>query len=63
MEVRLNCKVKNRLNQEPPLCAWMGLFINIQQMIGIDPGIDLRGRKRGMTEQLLNGAQIAAIAQ
>jgi len=37
----------------------MGRFVDFQQPLGIDPGIDLRGRERGMAEQLLDRAQIA----
>src|SRR6478609_1071746 len=37
--------------------------IDFQQPLGIDAGIDLRGRERGMAEQFLDRAQIAAARQ
>src|ERR1700726_2295652 len=43
--------------------AWMRRFVDFQQPLAVDAGIDLRGRKRGGAEQFLDRAQIAAAAQ
>src|ERR1700757_4454248 len=37
--------------------------IHFEQSLAVDAGIDLRGRERGMAEQLLDRAQIAAARQ
>ena len=37
--------------------------IGVEQPVGIDGGIDLRRRQRGVAEQFLDGAQIAAAGQ
>src|SRR6478609_2241366 len=37
--------------------------IDFQQPLGIDAGIDLRGRERGVAEQFLDRAQVAAARQ
>jgi hypothetical protein len=42
----------------PSTGAWMGLVVLRQQVLAVDPGIDLRGGQAGMTEQFLNGAKI-----
>jgi hypothetical protein len=44
----------------PLLVSRMRCAIDFEQALRIDPGIDLRGRKRGMAEQLLDRAQVAA---
>src|SRR6266566_259115 len=41
----------------------MGAAVNLHEPIGIDRGIDLRGRQRRMAEQFLDRAQIAAARQ
>jgi hypothetical protein len=38
----------------------MGAAIDLHEPIGIDGGIDLRGRQRGMAEKFLDRPQIAA---
>src|SRR6185437_14259787 len=45
------------------LCAWMGAFIDVEQAFGVDRSVNLRGRQRGVAEQFLDGAQIAAARQ
>src|SRR5579859_6421004 len=40
--------------------ARMRAAIDLEQALAVDAGIDLRGRERGMAEQLLDRAQIAA---
>src|SRR4051812_36416326 len=37
--------------------------IDFQEPLAVDAGIDLRGRERGVTEQFLNRAQVAAAAE
>src|SRR5215468_10346232 len=37
--------------------------VNLKQSLGVDAGIDLRRRERGMAEQFLDRAQIAATGQ
>src|SRR5947209_557623 len=37
--------------------------IDFEQPLGVDPGIDLRGRERGMAEQFLDRAQVAAAGE
>ena len=41
----------------------MGLLIGVEQVVGINPGVYLGAGERGVAEQFLNGAQIAAPAQ
>src|SRR5262249_22767122 len=43
--------------------ARMGAAIDLEQVLSVDRGVDLRGRQRGVTEQFLDGAQIAAARQ
>src|SRR4029078_3462859 len=43
--------------QEGALSARMSVVINFQQALGIDPGVDLRGRQGSVPEQLLEGSQ------
>jgi hypothetical protein len=40
--------------------AWMGGAVDLEQPLGIDGCIDLRGREGGMPKQLLDRAQISA---
>ena len=37
--------------------------IHLEQPLGVDAGIDLRGRERGVTEQFLDRAKVAAARQ
>src|SRR5687768_13661711 len=37
--------------------------VSLEQAIGVDAGIDLRRRGRGVSEQFLDGAQVAAASQ
>ena len=37
---------------------WVRLVVHLGEVLKIEMGVDLRGRDIGMTEQLLNGAQI-----
>lgn len=41
-----------------PLGARMRLVIRRRQVLEIEPGVDLRGRNIGVTQQFLHGAQI-----
>src|SRR3954453_411372 len=41
----------------------MGVAIVLQQPLAVDPGINLRGRKRSVAEQFLDRAQVTAAAQ
>ena len=41
----------------------MGLFVDLHQPPGVDLGIGLRRRQRGVAEKFLHRAQIAAIGQ
>src|SRR5215208_3664035 len=42
---------------------WMGVAIDLEQPLAVDRGVNLRGRKRGMAEQFLDRAQVAAARQ
>jgi hypothetical protein len=41
----------------------MGGAIDLEQPLAVDSGIDLRGRERGVAEQFLDRAQVAAARQ
>jgi hypothetical protein len=41
----------------------VGGFVDFQQARRVDAGIDLRSRKAGMSQQLLDGAEVAAPAE
>src|SRR6516165_2370012 len=41
----------------------MSAAIGLDQALGVHGGVDLRGRERGMAEQFLDRAQIAAASQ
>src|SRR5262245_30399127 len=43
--------------------AWMGAAVDFQQAFAVDAGVYLRGRERGVAEQLLDRAEIAATGQ
>src|SRR5512146_2277621 len=43
--------------------AGMGGSVRISQTRGVDPSVDLRGRNRGMAEQLLDRAQVGPTFQ
>jgi len=45
------------------LCPRMGAAIDFHQPFGIDRGVDLRGRQRGVAEQFLDRAQVAAAGE
>src|SRR5882724_5458455 len=45
------------------LSSWVRARIDLEQALGIDLGIDLRGRERGVTEQFLDRAQIPAAGE
>src|ERR1700681_334368 len=41
----------------------MRAAIDLEQPLAVDAGVDLRGRERGVAEQLLDRAQVATAAQ
>ena len=41
-------------------CAWVGLVIDLGQVLKIQVSIDLGGGNIGVTEQFLHGPQVAA---
>src|SRR5262245_15079355 len=43
--------------------ARMGAAIDLQEPLAVDAGIDLRGRERGVAEQFLDRAKVAAAGQ
>src|SRR6516225_12491199 len=47
----------------PSSCPRMGAAVDFQQSLGIDGGVDLRRRQRGVAEQLLDRTQIPAARQ
>src|SRR5205085_70439 len=56
---RIHCRLNpSRAAAQGKLSARMGAPVNLQQLLGIDRRVDLRGRERGVAEQLLNGSEI-----
>ena len=43
--------------------ARMGGAVGVEQAVGVDGGVDLRRRQRGVAEQFLDGAEVAAAAE
>ena len=41
----------------------MGGAVGVEQALGIDGGVDLRGRERGVAEEFLDGAEVGAPAK
>jgi hypothetical protein len=62
-EISTACKRRRAASTTLLLRARMGVGINVEQTLGADRGIDLRGRERGVAEQFLDRAQVAAARQ
>src|SRR6185436_2501959 len=43
--------------------SWVRRLVDLEQALAIHAGVDLRGRERGVAEQFLDRAQIAAARQ
>src|SRR3954463_2983826 len=60
--VRALADARGRRKENVPSGAGMRRLIDLEQPLAVDTGIDLRGGERGVAEQFLDRAQIAAAA-
>src|SRR4051812_44238238 len=59
----MHCEAMQKQGTNRISGARMGRLVGVEQTLGIDRRIDLRGRQRGVAEKFLNRAQVAAARQ